>query len=349
MKPSSSIAPLDSRASIGQKAASRIREAILKGNLRPGERLSDAQIAKDLGTSRGPIREALRLLEAEGLVEHRADYGTFVVDVSPEDMRERHELRVALECHAARLLAERRTDKSLSVLRDICETMKRAADAGDHLTISKADKDFHEQLCRLTGDRHLYEVLEREILNMFIFGFDRQYGPDWDMGREFPSLIEAIETGDGELAARLMEEHLNRANDLLPIQVRVAGARRPFGEHGQSAKPTMNPMGVGKGDGPEIIDSPANCVGCHSCELACSFHHFGTFQPSRASVIIEWDPDNGVVTRKRYLENVNDRLACDECRSEPERLCDLYCNRQAVRDALQRRANAQPTQEIQKR
>ena len=221
MNTSSSIAPIDDRASVAQKAADRIREAILKGNLTPGGRLSDAQIAMDLQTSRGPIREALRLLEAEGLVVRRAGHGAFVVEVSPEDMRKRHELRVALECHAVRLLAERRTVEDVSILRDICGKMNRALDADDPLEVSKADKEFHERVCRLTGDHCLYEVLEREVLNLFIFGFDSQYGPDWDMGREFPSLVDAIEAADGESAAKLMQEHLNRANELLPAHVEV--------------------------------------------------------------------------------------------------------------------------------
>lgn len=222
----SAIAPLSTRAPVAQMAAERIREAILRGSLAQGERLSDAQIAKDLGTSRGPIREALRLLEAEGLVQQKTGRGTFVTSISSEDLRDNYELRVALECHSARLLARSHDRDSLSDLYDLCERMDSAAEADDQLTVSQLDRAFHEHLCRLAGSRRLYEVFEREVLNMLtfsLFDFDYQaYQPIRDMGREFRPLLEAIEAGDVDGAARRIEEHIKRATELLSAQIESA-------------------------------------------------------------------------------------------------------------------------------
>ncbi len=85
------------------------------------------------------------------------------------------------------------------------------------------------------------------------------------------------------------------------------------------------------------VDHPDHCVACHSCELACSFHHLGLYQPSRASVVISRDPDGGAIVRRLYLRDADRHLACDQCEGEDERKCVAYCNREAVREALARR------------
>ena len=99
--------PIDARRSIGEIAAEHIREAILDNVYSRGERLIDSRIAAELGTSRGSIREALKLLQTQGLVVQKAHRGTFVISPSAEDIRDTCELRVALETHAVRLLALR--------------------------------------------------------------------------------------------------------------------------------------------------------------------------------------------------------------------------------------------------
>lgn len=210
--------PLDARPSIAEAAAERIREAILSGSYAQGQRLSDLHIAEELETSRGPIREALKLLQAEGLVVQKQPHrGVYVTSVSADDMRETCELRVALESHAVRLLASRSRDTNLSALYGIVDKMDKAAAEGNQLRVSQLDMDFHEALCRLGGGQRLYEVFEREILNTLgLFGLDAiAYRPESDMGREFRPLLESIQAGDGERAARFIEEHVRRACSLL--------------------------------------------------------------------------------------------------------------------------------------
>jgi len=216
-RPKKTMRPLDNRLSIAEAAADRIREAILRGTYRQGERLSDLHIAEELETSRGPIREALKLLQAQGLVIQKPNRGTFVTRVSADDIRDTCELRVALESYAVRALARQPREADLLALRRLLDKMDRAAAHGDKLRVSQLDRDFHDLLCFLGGGRRLHEVYEREVLNALgFFGVDAQaYQPISDMGIEFWPLLEAIEAGDGDRAARLIEAHVRRACSLL--------------------------------------------------------------------------------------------------------------------------------------
>jgi GntR family transcriptional regulator of gluconate operon len=218
------IRPLEKRLPIVDVAAGRIREAILGGVYRQGERLSDSRIAEELGTSRGSIREALKLVQALGLVVQKPNKGTFVISLSAEDMRDTYELRVALECHAARMLSRHHSEADLSALRRILDKIERAAEAGDQLGVSQLDRDFHEHLCLLSGSRRLHEVFDREVLSMLgFFVYDEQaYDPLSEMAREFRPLLKAIEASDENEAARLVESHVRRATDLLSERVEEA-------------------------------------------------------------------------------------------------------------------------------
>jgi len=215
--------PLGERRSVAEEAAARMREAILSGVYEQGERLSDSRIAEELGTSRGPIREALKLLQAEGLVVQKPNRGAFVISPSAEDMRDTCELRVALESHAARLLAARRSPEDVAVLRAVADAFDAAVASGDRLAVSQADKDFHERLCLLSGSRRLYDVFVRDVQNVLgFFGLDAEaYQPLSEMGREFRPLLAAIERGDQDLAASLVADHIRRATELLAARMEL--------------------------------------------------------------------------------------------------------------------------------
>src|SRR5262249_3179327 len=110
------LAPLDALRSLAEDAADRIRESILSGGFRPGEHLAEARIAQQPNVSRGPVREAFKLLRADGLVEEEPRRGTFVVRLEVSDVREIYQLRAAIEGKAARLLAEARPPEAITEL-----------------------------------------------------------------------------------------------------------------------------------------------------------------------------------------------------------------------------------------
>jgi DNA-binding GntR family transcriptional regulator len=215
--------PIDARRSIGEIAAEHIREAILDNVYTQGERLIDSRIAAELGTSRGSIREALKLLQTQGLVVQKAHRGTFVISPSAEDIRDTCELRVALETHAVRLLALR-PEVDLSALRALVDRMDAAAASEAYAVISQCDREFHDDLCRMSGSQRLHDVYVREVLGLLgFFAVDAgssRHAPR--MGVEFRPLLEAIEAGDGEAGARLIEVHIRRSTDRLANRIKAS-------------------------------------------------------------------------------------------------------------------------------
>jgi GntR family transcriptional regulator of gluconate operon len=209
--------PLATRRPLAEDAAERIREEILSGGLRQGERLIEAHIAEQLGISRGPLREAFKALRAEGLVVDVPNRGTFVVRLSSTDVREIFDLRAAIETHAARTLAQRAGKAQVRELRTLLERLEAAAASGDVRAVSRADLAFHEAVCRLSGNRRLHAVFTRDVPTMqaLIKIDDQLYHSLADMAREHRPLLEAIETRAPEAAAAGFEAHIDQARDLV--------------------------------------------------------------------------------------------------------------------------------------
>ncbi|HSP74486.1 MAG TPA: GntR family transcriptional regulator, partial [Gaiellaceae bacterium] len=115
--------------SAGDAAADLIRQAIMDGRLRPGQRLTETGLAKDLGISRTPVREALRVLQTEGLVESTPYQGSTVRTYDVEDLDDMYQLRALLEGHAARRAAQRITRDGVEQLRESCARMEALREA----------------------------------------------------------------------------------------------------------------------------------------------------------------------------------------------------------------------------
>src|SRR5919202_6810584 len=125
------LKPLRRAATLSDRTTELLRQRILAGDFGLGERLVEARIARQLQISRGPVREALRQLRAEGLVREEPRRGVFVVDLTVDDVREIYELRAAIEGRAARLVILARNFAALDQLRDILRQLKQAADDDD--------------------------------------------------------------------------------------------------------------------------------------------------------------------------------------------------------------------------
>ena len=124
--------PLNSPRLLAEDAAAQIRTAILTGQLKPGERLVEATVARQLNVSRGPVREALKLLGAEGLVEDEPRRGAFVLSLTTLDVREIYDLRAALEARAAKRVTEAAKPASLKALRKALTRHAEARAEGRH-------------------------------------------------------------------------------------------------------------------------------------------------------------------------------------------------------------------------
>ena len=218
------LRPLEGRSTIAEAAAERVREAILSGVYRQGQRISDSHLAEELGVSRGSTREALKLLQAQGFVVQRPNRGTYVWSPSADDIRGLCELRVALESHSARLLAAHHSETDLRTLRRLVDKLDEASAGNDQVAASRLDKAFHEHLCRLCHNARLWEAFDREVLTLLgFFGVDAEtYQPLTEMGLELRPLCDAIETGNADEAARLIETHIRRSTAAMASHVEAA-------------------------------------------------------------------------------------------------------------------------------
>ncbi|MGH2464721.1 MAG: GntR family transcriptional regulator [Candidatus Limnocylindrales bacterium] len=209
------LSPLVVPRKLAEDAASVIREQILAGGLRRGTHLVEAKLAGRLGVSRGTIREAFKMLVADGLIEEEPRRGAFVVTLSSADVREIYEVRAAIEGRAARLLARRADSEALAELSMIVGEIRAAARSDDLAAAHRADLRFHERLCALSGNGRLHEVFTRYVPAIqTLLHYDQVPYASLDASAdEHRVLLEAIESEDGELAQRLLEAHASEASE----------------------------------------------------------------------------------------------------------------------------------------
>lgn len=207
--------PLQTRKLLAEDVADRIREEILLGGFSQGERLIEASIAQQLGVSRGPVREAIKLLRAEGLVKEEPHRGTFVVRLTSVDVREIYDLRAGLEARAARRLTASARPADLRQMRRLLDRLLQAATDGDVAGVSQADLAFHEGVCRLSHNRRLHEVFVRHVpmLRNLMKLDEHIYRSMADVAVEHEPLVAALESGDPQQAANRFAEHVDRAMD----------------------------------------------------------------------------------------------------------------------------------------
>ncbi len=211
------LAPLTAPRSLAEDAADRIREQILAGGFSQGEHLVEAKIAEQLAISRGPVREAFKLLRAEGLLMEEPRRGTFVVSLAADDVREIYGLRAALEGRAARTLARDRNPKALERLQVLADEIDAAVTAGDPAAVSRADLAFHQGLCELSGNSRILEVFDRYVptLRALLRLDELVLRSLSEVSLQHRPFVEAIGAGDEDAAARLLSEHSEQAGELI--------------------------------------------------------------------------------------------------------------------------------------
>src|SRR5438105_4311934 len=134
------------RHTLGSEVTRALREAILSGHYQPGDHLTEAQIAREMQVSHGPVREALRELAAEELIVIESHRGAFVKSFTAGDVREIYSMRCVLETAMVKLTVERATMENLEELDGIIEAMRKAADDEDPAALIELDLAFHRRL-----------------------------------------------------------------------------------------------------------------------------------------------------------------------------------------------------------
>jgi DNA-binding GntR family transcriptional regulator len=187
-----------------------LREAILVGSLEPGARVVEAEIARQMGISRGPIREALRHLEQDGLVEYRPRRGTVVAALTRKRVLDTYAVRSVLEGLAAEQAAERITDHEVAELEALLERMLACARAGDLRGMLRIDVAFHERICAIAGNpvllrswRGLGPLAWRLLADSkALSGYTVT-----ELAERHRPLIQALAGRDPERAAKVAREH----------------------------------------------------------------------------------------------------------------------------------------------
>jgi len=202
-------APLNIQ-SVVDHVYSALRERILSGDLPRGTKLRQASLAEELGVSRTPLREALRRLSTEGLVEFSPNRGATVSELDFGDMRHAWSARVALEPGAARLAAERRDADAIASMREAIDHQRGAA--GDSGASFAANREFHLALAAASGNPHLTRFAEmlwvpRIGVPIYAAQAAEPAGPSaW--ADEHERIADAIEHGDADAAERLTRAHI---------------------------------------------------------------------------------------------------------------------------------------------
>jgi DNA-binding GntR family transcriptional regulator len=204
-----------------QQVVEAIRAAITSGKLRPGDRIVEQQLARDLGVSQTPVREALASLEREGVVVKVDHTGTFVSSIEPEDLHEVLTLRAVLEGYCAALVSAQLTDNTLKPLEKLVDQMQAAADAGDLARTTLLDARFHETLYGICSHGLLRETLgrlnQRMMLSVAFVDLLQEADLRGIADNHVP-LLEAIASGQPDLAEREARKHVLEILDLVPIE-----------------------------------------------------------------------------------------------------------------------------------
>jgi len=157
------VQPVDKNNRLVDNTVEAIRQSILEGRLVPGERLLEVQLAEVLGTSRAPVREALNLLEKDGIIYSVPRRGRFVQTFDIEMIDEVYSLRKVLELFAAGLVIDRVARVGYEPLRSAYREMEQAAEAGDSQLLSRLDIGFHQELVALSGHSILLRAWNENI------------------------------------------------------------------------------------------------------------------------------------------------------------------------------------------
>ena len=204
------------RGVLSELVKDRILTRILQGSLAPGSRIVETRVARELGTSQAPVREALRDLASLGFVETKPYRGSWVRKPTKDELIEAIEVRAELEALAGRLAATRRTEECLQDLTRLLSEMMEAADRGDAHDHAVKNTQFHERVVDAAGNRTLKRLWS--MLEPFARTYVTTSAPGIDLhwlGARHRSILEAIRDSDSDRAAETIRTHAVEAARLI--------------------------------------------------------------------------------------------------------------------------------------
>ena len=228
-------------STLAEQVLHAIQAAIVDGDLAPGSKLKEPDLARAYGTSRGPLREAIRQLEARGLVQLTPHAGARVTDLSVKQLLDIYELREALEGMACRLAAGRLTPTEIAEMRQLLERHSAAVEDknGREYFRQEGDLDFHFRIARASGNEVIAKVLCEDLYHLMrMYRYKFSLVPDRPVAalKEHWRIMDALAEGDGELAELLMRRHIRAVRQNIQRSAdQVAGESNIGDNHGDTA------------------------------------------------------------------------------------------------------------------
>ena len=218
------------RLSLADQTVELVREIVLTGEIPPGGRVNEVELAARLRISRGPLREAIRHLISEGLLVHEPHHGAHVPLADVPQLYALFELRAALECAAARLAASRRTDADLAAMREVGAHSRACLAAGERFPY-RLDIAFHRSLLAAAASPRIADQVRLVQQQVILLRSSHDVDPAHTAASmaDHDALIEAVAARDEDGAARVMAAHLDRVRDQMVAALRdteATGAAR---------------------------------------------------------------------------------------------------------------------------
>jgi DNA-binding GntR family transcriptional regulator len=197
---------------VGQ-VARVLTQAIMKGQLAPGSKLVEAGVARELGVSRAPVREAARLLEQQGLLVQHPRRGFFVRKLEPADIDEIYDLRICVECHAGVLASQNMTTANRDMLRRQIDVMHETAAIDDHARQIEEDYKFHRMICEIAGSKRLLRLFDdlASELRMTIGLIGRLYDDPHRIAQTHEALLDVLVQGHPDVINARIDYHIGAA------------------------------------------------------------------------------------------------------------------------------------------
>lgn len=200
-----------------------LRQAILTGELKPGERLLEIHLANRLGVSRTPIREAIRMLELEGLVTMIPRRGAEVAQITEKSMSDVLEVRRAMDALCAELACERITEEELEGLREACERFAQTIKTKDVKKIAQADVELHDIILQATGNSRLIQLVNNLSEQMYRYRFEyiKDLSQHENLVEEHRIIYESLLNRDKIQAAEAARTHIDNQRKAIIQQIRL--------------------------------------------------------------------------------------------------------------------------------
>ena len=200
-----------------------LRQAILTGELKPGERLMEIHLANRLGVSRTPIREAIRKLELEGLVTMLPRRGAEVAQITEKSMKDVLEVRRTLDALSAELACERISAEEEEALKKACLNFEAAVKTKDTKAIAKADVAIHDIIAAATGNQRLIQLINNLAEQMYRYRFEyiKDASQHERIIEEHRIIYESIVKKDKEAAAEMAKTHIDNQEKAVIARIRM--------------------------------------------------------------------------------------------------------------------------------